>query len=215
MDTNNNALFIFGGSSTALEIAEAVAFQNPEFKKYFVVGNGEALPDNSSIRDEDLEKFIISLTSQKYFILSQSDHKVRSRCLEAARKLSLKPHTVIHPKAFVSGSAQLGAGVYVAAQSVVSSGAVVGEHSMLNMGMVFGHDASCGMHFIGSPGCVVGGNVHMGNNVFMGANSFVYQGLEVGNDVQVDALTYIYKNIQDRKLCSNRNLTVVNRVFIA
>ena len=208
---NKTSFFIFGGYSTAVEIAETVALTNPEFELWHVVADDDAQVGANRIKDKDLAEFAANRVGEKFFILSQSNCKIRSMFLAVALGLSLKPYTVIHPSAFISKSARIGLGVYIAARAAVSSSALIRDHSMLNMGIIFGHDASCGEHFVGSPGSVIGGNASIGKRVFIGANSFIYQGLEVGDDVQVDAMTYVYKNIESKKLCANRNLTVVNR----
>ena len=70
---NKTSFFIFGGYSTAVEIAETVALTNPEFELWHVVADDDAQVGANRIKDKDLAEFAANRVGEKFFILSQSN----------------------------------------------------------------------------------------------------------------------------------------------
>jgi len=207
-----NRLFIFGGESTAIEIAEAAEFMYKGIQIHFVIGDSESATGEKMLRESDLSAFLkVVPVDEHQFIISMENLKIRYACQALAEELGMLPVTIQHPGSMVSSSATIGKGSYLAHGVVVSSQANLGEHSILNFNAVFGHDSVAAEHLMMCPGAVIAGNVKLAERAFIGANSFIKQGLSIGRDVQIDAMTYIFKNIEDSKLCVNRNLDILNR----
>ena len=141
------------------------------------------------------------------------NQQTREKCLALAERLGLAPYTVLHPDAYVSDTASIGAGVYVAAHSSISSRARVHDHVIVNYNVTVGHDGVIGSHSVLNPGARISGNVSVGERVLIGANAFVFQGKQVGSDSRVDALTYIDRDIPPHSICSSKRLEVHKRVI--
>lgn len=203
--------YIFGGKSTALEIAETARLLHPDWTLYHVVGDGEATDRPRHFPISQLKEEAASTPGEKGFILSMADPDIRRDCLAAANKLNLRAQTLIHPRANCSPSATLGEGCYLAPGAVVSTEARVGAHTVLNYNVTFGHHARTGEHCILNPGAAVGGNVTLGERVLVGSNAFIFQGTTIGDDCQIDALTYIRHDLEGGHVAFGRETRIYKR----
>ncbi|MFO7726053.1 MAG: hypothetical protein R6V45_10945, partial [Oceanipulchritudo sp.] len=75
-----------------------------------------------------------------------------------------------------------------------------------------GHDCCAGAHLVVHPGAAISGNVRLGERVLVGANAFIGQGLEIGDDVQVDAVAQVTRDLPAGHLATSRTLRVVPRL---
>jgi sugar O-acyltransferase (sialic acid O-acetyltransferase NeuD family) len=204
-------LFIFGGKSTALEIAETTRLVHPNTQLIFVMGDQEERNRDNQIGISNLKKSASACSGEKRFIISMADPTLRQSALKAAVREDLQPLTLIHPQTIVSPSAIVDHGCYLAPGSVVSTESHIGPHTVLNYNITIGHHASTGEHCIINPGASIGGNVSLGNRVLVGSNSFIFQGTKVGDDCQIDALTYVRNDLPPRHLASSRQVKVFPR----
>lgn len=95
--------------------------------------------------------------------------------------------TVIHPDASVSASAQIGAGCFVAARSVVAPQARLGIGVIVNHGAVVDHDVEVGDFCHIAPNATLGGDVRLGKRVVIGAGASVLPGLKICDDATIGA----------------------------
>jgi len=204
-------LYIFGGQSTALEIAETAALVHPEASIFHVIGASEQIEGSNHIPISQLKDRLNTETADAHFILSMASPELRQDCLNTAREHHLKPLTLIHPQTFKSPSANLGDGCYLAPGAVVSTEAAIGAHTVVNYNVTVGHHTRTGEHCILNPGAAIGGNVALGNRVLVGSNAFIFQGTTVGDDCQIDALTYIRDNLASGQVAFGRNTRVFKR----
>jgi len=205
-----NILLIFGCSSTALEIFDVITehYSNRFTEVHFIVGDNEKHRIENSIIEKNLNEYIQNKKGKIFFIISMSNQIIRYKCLKFIEINKLSPFTVIHPKSSIANSAKIGNGVYIAANVSVSSNAKIHNHVIINFNAVIGHDSVINHHTIINPGAVIGGRVNIGERVLVGANSFILQGKKIGSDTSIDALTYIDRDIEDRKICSSKNLNI-------
>jgi len=199
-------LFIIGGKSTGIEIREVVdQFYNEVFDEVFnVIGESELSCNYSFIRDNEMLSYFDRNDTELYYIISISNHKIRKKFINEFAYKKIKPFNVIHPKSMISKSAVLGKGIYIAHGAVISSFAKVEDHCMINYEGLIGHDSVVEENCILNPGCKISGNVVIGNNTLIGSNSFIKQGLIVGENVLVDAMCYIERNIGPNKMYKSK-----------
>lgn len=105
--------------------------------------------------------------------------------------------TIIHPAAWVSPSARLGAGSLLVAASVVNAGAVLGRACIVNSGATIDHDCSIadGVHI--SPGAHLGGGVVVGARTGIGIGASIRHGVRIGADVMVGAGAAVVDDLPD------------------
>lgn len=93
--------------------------------------------------------------------------------------------SVVHPHAFVSPSASIGAGTVIMPGAIVNARSEIGEHCIINSGVIVEHDVMIGGHTHLSPGSVVGGGVKIGKNCFVGLGSRIRDHVEIGGDTLI------------------------------
>src|SRR5690606_25024799 len=84
---------------------------------------------------------------------------------------------LIHPTAFVSPAATLGAGTVVLPNAVVNASARVGRGVIINSGALVEHDCLIGDGVHVSPNATVCGSVSVGARSWVGAGSTIIQGV--------------------------------------
>ena len=112
-------------------------------------------------------------------IIAVGDNAVRKSL--AARFAQLEWLSVIHPKAYVHHTVQLGVGTVVFAGAVIQPAARVGEHGIINTAASIDHDCAIGAYAHIAPGAHIAGGVSMGEGTFMGIGSSVVPGLAIGS----------------------------------
>lgn len=209
----NKILFIFGGKSTAIEIGE-IANLEKDFEQIYYIINEEKTKKNQ-IYEKELQGFCKRTEKQKklFYIISMSNISIRLKCLQLAEQFHLKPFSIISSSAYISPTAQIGDGVYIAPNTSISSNALLKGNSIINYNVTIGHDTIISENCIFNPGCSIGGNVTIGKNVLIGSNAFIFQGKIIGDNTQVDALTYVFKDIPENRICSNRSIKVFKRII--
>ncbi|GGK10622.1 acetyltransferase [Pseudomonas matsuisoli] len=93
--------------------------------------------------------------------------------------------TVIHPRAFVSGSATIGLGCAIMAGTIVGTDAVLGRAAILNAGAIVDHDAVLDdLAHIGV-GVSLAGGVRVGRRAWLQAGVSAGYGVAVGDGAVV------------------------------
>lgn len=78
--------------------------------------------------------------------------------------------TLVHPRAVVARSAQLGVGVYIAACATVQPGCRIGDFATLRGGAALGHDATVEPHGYVGPNATLCGRTVVGKGAHLGPN---------------------------------------------
>ncbi len=99
---------------------------------------------------------------------------------ELARTVGFEVTAVVHPRAVIASSAELGDGVTVFAAAVVNTGARLGQNVLVNTAAVVEHHCVVGDHVHVASGAVLCGDVHVGESTMIGAGAVVRQGVRVG-----------------------------------
>jgi sugar O-acyltransferase (sialic acid O-acetyltransferase NeuD family) len=110
--------------------------------------------------------------------------------------------SVIHPRAIVSRSAELGEGSQVLAGAIVQAGARVGMGTIVNTAAVVEHDAIVGDWCHLAPRATLGGQTRIGAGSLIGAGAVVRQSIILGEDIIVGAGAVVVRNSPGREtLC--------------
>lgn len=103
----------------------------------------------------------------------------RLQIFAEASALGFRFPPFVHPRAYVSDKAEIGAGAMVMAGANVDAFAKVEKLAVLWPGAIVSHDSVIGENSFLSPGATVCGFVTVGGSTFMGAGSVVVDGVGV------------------------------------
>lgn len=103
--------------------------------------------------------------------------------------------SVIHPDASVSAHAEIGAGCFLAARSVVAPRARLGIGVIVNHGAVVDHDVEVGDFCHIAPNATLGGDVRLGRRVVVGSGASVLPGLDICDDATIGAGSVVNASI--------------------
>lgn len=202
MNNTKRALIIFGHKTASEVLSAANLGYQDQFDSIHTFVFEENLLENSEFSS------ILNTSSDIFFIAAIIDFHLKPKVIELAKKLNLKPFSIVHPTAFVDESARIGEGVFVGPQSVISTNARIGNHSVIHIHCSIGHDAQIGDNCAILPGARISGNVTVQDSVLIGSNAFVFQSTCVGRNARVDALTYVKDDVPENKIvsCRRKNL---------
>lgn len=125
------------------------------------------------------------------------DNQTRLSLCNEMQGLGFALATVIHPSAYISPSAHLGAGTVVLPLAVVHSGARVGKGCIINTAAVVEHDCALdeGVHI--APNATLAGQVRVGALSHIGMGSCVKENVRIGAGVMVGAGSVVLQPISD------------------
>lgn len=126
---------------------------------------------------------------------SVSIPKVRKAIYDKFTTRGYRFATIVHPKAVVSPSANLGQGAQVMAGATVQADVILGANSIVNTSSSIDHGCTIGQHTHVAPGAALSGGVHIGQVCHIGTAASVIQSIEVGAFSFVAAGAVVTKDI--------------------
>lgn len=122
------------------------------------------------------------------------DAGVRARL--AGRFAGTPMPALVHPSAFVSPHAVLGAGALVMNNTVVSASAVIGAHCILNVGVYVAHDCVVGAFTHLAAGVNLGGGAQVGESCLCGTSSVLLPGVKIDSGVTLGAGAVVHRDLR-------------------
>ena len=104
----------------------------------------------------------------------------RSALVSRLQLASERYATIVHPTAWVAGSARLGPGTVVLAGVIATSTIEIGSHVAVMPGVVITHDDVVEDYATLAAGVRVGGGVRIGRGAYVGAGALLRDGITVG-----------------------------------
>lgn len=118
-------------------------------------------------------------------VVAIGHNATRWQCQQRLQQHGLPIATIVHPTAWISPRANLGAGSVVFATAVVQAGTRVGEAAIINTGASVDHDCTLGYATHLSPGARLGGTVTLGDRCWIGLGASVRNNITLGSDCTV------------------------------
>ena len=119
-------------------------------------------------------------------VVAIGNNAVREKLHARARDAGFELLNVIHPAAFVSPTATLGAGCAVMAGAVVGTEAKLGEGVIVNCGATVDHHCRVGAFgHLGVNACMAGGSV-LGHRAWMQAGAALGYGVKIAADTVLE-----------------------------
>ena len=130
-------------------------------------------------------------------IVAIGDNGTRLRFVRELSAIESRLPVVIHPRAYVSSNAELGAGTVVCAGAVVQPGATLGRGCIINTGATVDHDCVLGDGVHISPGVNLGGGVKIGDCTWIGIGASVREYKRIGSNVLVGVGAAVISDVVD------------------
>ena len=134
---------------------------------------------------ENLDDFIPS--PGELYLLGPTTPTRATLASKLIKKFGLIFTALVHPTAYVSPLAKIGAGVFIGANSVIGPGANLAEHVFVNRGVTIGHDTFIGPYSRIQPGSNLGGLCKIGRGVTVAIGATLIERLVIGDDAFIGA----------------------------
>jgi sugar O-acyltransferase (sialic acid O-acetyltransferase NeuD family) len=109
--------------------------------------------------------------------------------------------SAIHPGAWVSPEARIGAGSVVMAGAIINPGSTIGSSCIVNTGATLDHDSRMKNFSSLAPGVVTGGNVEVGECSAVCIGAVVKHGLKIGEHSVVGAGSIVMRDVPPLSIC--------------
>jgi len=162
--------------------------------------------DNLRTGEENLGIPIIGSTEELFktsikninFGVTVGDNRLRQEIAQQIRKKGGLTPTLIHPRAYVSQSAEIGEGCFIHLNSKVSTQCKLGDDCVVDFSCLVGHHAVLGNASYLSSAATVGSYCSIGERVLMGMNSLLLPlRLKLGKDCIVGGKANVTKSFGD------------------
>ena len=107
---------------------------------------------------------------------------------------------LVHPRAAIEPSTQVGEGVQVFPQAYVGSATVLQPRCMVNTGAIVSHDCEIGSYTHIAPGAMLAGHVHVGERTLVGMGVTTAIGIRIGRGVRIGNSAILYADVPDRAI---------------
>ena len=206
-----NRYILFGGGELAVEIASYIvdcrsaASIGGECCESVITDIVSDFPPRRALDIQHISGFAfkthksvqtVENLDDKLMLICIGDPTVRHRIFTLMRK-RVKLGTIIHPTAYVSSTASVGAGSVVCPQVFIGPYAELGYNCLVNAGAVVGHDTSLGDSTTLSPGAKINGCAITGEASFLGAGAVINPSVKLGSYSKLSAVSVLNKSVGD------------------
>ena len=166
---------------------QVIAMLDDKYKEITVHSNSIKAPI------EHIEELI--KVNRRKVVIAIGNNTIRKKIVE---RLSLSDHdyaTIIHKKAIVSHSVEIGVGTVIMPGVTINADSKVGNHCIINTSSVVEHDCNVEDFAHISPNSTITGGVHIGKGVHLGAGGIVIPLKSVGQWSIIGAGAVVVKDI--------------------
>ncbi|MEY8374773.1 acetyltransferase [Lachnospiraceae bacterium 56-18] len=188
-------LGIYGAGGSGREIYDIVCMQNIWEKLVFIDDTVEE-GTFKSIDRMPFERFNQLYGIQEArIIIAQGEPEYKVNLFNKVKEKGYILANIIHSLAYVSGSAILGEGVVVQANTYISCGTEIRDNVHIMQNSIIAHDCIIHEHCQISMGVIVGGCVEIGEKTYIGMNVSIRDRINLGDNSVVGMGANVLKSI--------------------
>lgn len=162
--------------------------------------------------DTDLIKYISKGIKLCFITVgSTGNPSLRIKLFNNAKKTGLIFPNIIHPRAIISDSVDMGEGNFIGPGVIINPDAKVGDGCIINTGAIIEHDCKINDFVHIAPGVTLSGGVEIGKNSHIGTGTSVIQYLTIGENTIIGAGSTVVKNIGDNMVAYGNPSKVIRR----
>lgn len=191
-------IVLIGGGGHALSVADAVISGN----QYEIAGYTDVRDTRIPLRYLGTDAVLESLPGKGILNAAVTvgylgGSRIRETLYQRAKQAGLRLPAVIDPSAVISGTAEVGEGVFIGKRAVVNGGARIGRMCIINTGAIIEHNNRIGEYSHIAVGAVLCGDVQAGAHTFIGANATIIQEVQIGMNAVIGAGSVVIGNVPD------------------
>lgn len=180
-----------GHAAVVIEVAQLCGFEIEYLIDDDPSKQGREIYGIPVIKPEELKN---KLKNSALF-LAIGDNKKRRVKAETLQSYSPLYPLLIHPKAIVSPSVEIGEGTVIMAGALVNPYAKIGRHCIINTGAVVEHHCSLGDFVHIAPNATLGGAVQIGQGTLVGLSATVLLGKRIGENCTIGAGAMVLNDV--------------------
>ncbi len=190
-------LLILGTRTLSVEVADLVS-DIPEFQLSGFVENMDR--QKCSEKLEGLPVFwvddLADLAGTHWAVCALATTH-RSRFTQQVASLGVRFATLIHPRARISSTSQMGQGTILSPGVIIASHTVLGNHVLVNRGALVGHHTEIGDYVTIQPGANIAGACRIGPATYVGMGALVLDHVKIGSHSIIGAGAVVNKDVPD------------------
>ena len=195
-----NLIFV-GAGSWALEvwswIENSHGYREDFIFKGFLDINPHALDDKKYCTDKILEsELTYTPCSDDVFVCTISNVHKKKEIVDILTEKGAVFTNLIHKSVIFFKGINLGVGIIISPNCIVSNNTYIGDHVAINLGSTIGHDVKIGDFSIINSQTDLTGNVVIGSSVFLGSSVSIIPNVKIADFSIIGAGSIVYRNIK-------------------
>ncbi len=136
----------------------------------------------------------IAHSSIQHFVIALGSPETRRMASDLVFEAGKHLVSLVHPRAYVSRSASIGAGTIVCPFGMIGANSTVGRNVSVNVYGSIGHDSIIGRDVVVSPYAAITGTVNVGDESFLGTHTTITPGVSIGSHSKVHAGSVVIRS---------------------
>lgn len=195
-------MVILGARGLAMELLTVLSWNGQAENLYFFDNVNAGAPDVLYGRFPVLKSWDALerhfATASREFVLGLGGPAIRMELARKAEALGGTPCSVVSNRALVGEfGIQLGKGVCILPQVIMTCDASLGDGTLVNKAAVVSHGVKVGRYCQISPGAKVLGRATIGDGTEIGANAVILPDVKVGSHCRVGAGAVVNRDVPD------------------